>query len=97
MDEVRNIVVEELKQLEEYRDIVTNSEETLKISLIGKGSKIQSIGLVTLIFGIEERIQNDLGVSVQIASERAVSLSQSPFRTIGSLVSFASELVKEVR
>lgn len=64
--------------------------------LLGKGALVDSIGLVTVIMEFEQRL-SDAGVSVTLVSEKAMSASRSPFRTIGSLAQFACELAAEAR
>ncbi len=64
--------------------------------LLGKGAVVDSIGLVTVIMEFEQRL-SDAGVSVTLVSEKAMSASRSPFRTIGSLAQFACDLAAEAR
>jgi acyl carrier protein len=53
--------------------------------LLGRGSVIDSLGLVTLIVEIEQRLEERHGIIVTLADERAMSRRDSPFRTVGSL------------
>lgn len=97
MDAIHRIVVEELRLVEDVRSIMPSEQETLNTPLLGKYSQLDSVKLIMLIFAIEHRVQDELGVSIQISSERAVSQSQSPFRNIRSLVKLTDELVKKRR
>ena len=57
-------------------------EET---AIIGEGAVLDSIGLVSLIVDIEQRLEMDHEVAVTLASDRAMSQRSSPFRTAGKL------------
>ena len=63
-------------------DPATVGEET---AIIGSGAVVDSIGVVSLIVDIEQRLELEHQVSVTLASERAMSQRSSPFRTAGVL------------
>jgi acyl carrier protein len=63
--------------------------------LFGESGLLDSVGLVSLIVAVEQEIENDLGVSVVLADERAMSQANSPFRTLGALAEYASTLAAE--
>jgi acyl carrier protein len=65
--------------------------------LIGRKAVLNSLGLVSLIVDIEQRLSDDYEISVTIADERAMSQEKSPFRTIGTLAEYISLLIKEHR
>jgi acyl carrier protein len=69
----------------------TPSEETV---LLGTGSKLDSISLVTLIVDVEQRVATVYDLSVTLASEAAMSRRSSPFRTIGTLADYVCELAR---
>jgi acyl carrier protein len=54
------------------------TEETV---IIGPEAVIDSIGVVSLIVDIEQRLEMDHQISVTLASDRAMSQRNSPFRT----------------
>src|SRR3712207_865923 len=64
--------------------------------LFGVDGVLDSVGLVSLVLAAEEAIRDAVGVDVTLADERALSLSRSPFRTIGSLAEYAEQLVERV-
>jgi len=66
------------------------SRETL---LFGDAGLLDSVGLVSLIVAIEQEIESDLGLSIVLADERAMSQKHSPFRSIGALADYAASLV----
>jgi acyl carrier protein len=56
--------------------------------LIGPGSLLDSLGLVRLIVDLEQRLQDEYGISLTLADERAMSQKNSPFRTVQSLAGY---------
>ena len=53
--------------------------------LFGAKSPLDSMALVSLLADVEGRLARDLGRTVVLADDRAMSQLRSPFRTVGSL------------
>lgn len=66
-----------------------------KTRLIGSSAVIDSMGLVTLIVNIEQTLNDQDGVLVTIADERALSQENSPFRTVDTLTDYVTALLQE--
>lgn len=73
-------------------DASTISEDT---SIVGPGAVLDSIGVVSLIVDIEQRLEMDHQVSVTLANDRAMSQKNSPFRTVGVLADHVIATEKE--
>lgn len=56
--------------------------------LFGRGSRLDSLGLVNLIVAVEGSLADELGVEITLADEKAMSQASSPFRTVDTLVDF---------
>ena len=80
-----NLELQEERRLEKSGDTV----------LFGQLGRLDSLGLVRLIVGTEEKIEEELGVTIRIADERAMSEQRSPFKTVGSLIDYVSLLLSE--
>ena len=63
--------------------------------LFGEGSTIDSLGLVGLIVGVEQRAAEQFEAAITIVNEKAMSLRNSPFRTVGTLADYVGELLQE--
>ena len=61
--------------------------------LYGSTGKLESIDVVTLIMEVEDEIKAQFGTSITIADDRAMSLENSPFRTVGTLTDYVAELL----
>lgn len=79
---------------EKKRGELPLSEDT---KLIGREAMLDSLGFVTLIIDIEQRILNELGIDLVITNERAMSLEHSPFLTVGTLVDYTTSLIEELQ
>ena len=61
--------------------------------LYGDDGLLDSIQLVNLIVAVEQRVEEEMGFSVAIADEKAISQRNSPFRTVGTLCDYISGIV----
>jgi acyl carrier protein len=62
--------------------------------LIGRKGVLDSMGLVTLVVDVEQRLEEEHDVVVIIADERAMSQKHSPFRSVGSLADYIVRLIE---
>ena len=65
--------------------------------LLGSQSVLDSLHLVSLLINIEREVEDTLGVALTLANERALSMKESPFRTIESLASYIGVLISEAQ
>lgn len=65
------------------------------ISLIGPRSVLDSLGLVTLLVDLEQRLDDEHGLALTLADESALSQKSSPFRTVRSLADHICGLIEE--
>lgn len=92
-DEVIELIYDAIDVINDRLEVkLKKSSET---SLYGKKSKIDSIGLVSLIVAIEELLEEKTNMVVAIADERALSLQHSPFRTVGTLADYIIMVIEE--
>lgn len=57
------------------------AEVTEDSVLVGPGALFDSIGVVTLIIDVEQKLEMEHDLSVTLASDKAMSQRSSPFRT----------------
>jgi acyl carrier protein len=95
-DEVMKVVLESVAELNLQLDASQQLELTPDTQLFGRGSRLDSLGLVNLIVLVEEKAADTFGKSVTIADERAMSQKSSPFRTVRTLSEYLFGLLKEV-
>jgi acyl carrier protein len=94
---VAGIVYEAVDEYNQELPADEQLDKSLDCLLYGKSGKLDSLGLVNLIVLIERKVEEEYGVPIMIADERAMSQERSPFRTIGRLVEYISMLLEENR
>ena len=62
--------------------------------LLGSQSVLDSMHLVSLIVAIEREVEDMFGVTLTLVDERALSMKESPFRSIQSLADYIGILIK---
>ena len=86
------IVLECVGRLNEGR----RSDDLLDVGpdavIFGRGSRLDSLGLVTLLIEIEEQLAAR-GRAVTLADAHAMSQARSPFRDVPALVSYLDRLL----
>ena len=90
LDLIYEAIDEINQQLPPGRAMVKSPETVL----FGKGAQLDSLGLVNLVVGTEQRLSDTFGVALTLANEKAFSMKQSPFRTVGSLADYVTGLLK---
>ena len=65
--------------------------------LLGSQSVLDSMHLVSLIVTIEREVEDTFGVALTLADERALSMKESPFRSIQSLADYIGILIIDAR
>ena len=64
-------------------------------ALFGHAGALDSLGLVNLIVAVEQAVEDELGVPVALADEKAMSQNASPFRTVGTLADYVRRQISE--
>jgi acyl carrier protein len=70
----------------------TVTEETV---LVGNDAVLDSLGVVSLIVEVEQRVEGSHGISVTLANDKAMSQKNSPFRTVGVLTDHVLAMAQE--
>jgi len=70
-------------------------EKSLAAPLYGASGKLESLDFVTLIMEVEEKVNAEFGADITIADENLLSKEKSPFSTLGTLIEYLQELLKE--
>ncbi len=63
--------------------------------LFGEGGVLDSMGLVTLVIDVEQRLNSRYALTLRLADERAMSRRSSPFRRIDTLADYILTLISE--
>lgn len=90
---ISKLVFDCIDQYQQELDNRIDLSEGEQTRLFGGNAPLDSLSLVSLIVNIEETIENELGVSLILADEKAMSRRTSPFSRIVNLVDYIEELV----
>ena len=91
-EEILYPAIEEINETLDEGEQLAKSPDTV---LFGDGALLDSVGLVNFIVTAERVAQEVTGKAITLASEKAFSRHQSPFRTVGSLAEYIEELLAE--
>lgn len=94
---VVTLITDGLRDLYEQNGIAVGDEPGEDTHLIGRRALLDSLGLVTLIVDLEQKIEETFDVALTLANERAMSQKNSPFLTVGSLADYICALLNEQR
>ena len=82
--------IEAANKLSDAPEPLVPAEETV---LFGRGFGLDSLGLVSLIVDIERLLEEEHGVVLTLADDKAMSQKTSPFRTVGTLADYIGTLL----
>lgn len=95
-DELKAAIESVLREVAEMQSIPLPPEKLAEdFPLIGSKSLLDSMAFVMLTAGIEQRLSEQEDLTVTVVSEKAMSMRNSPFRTLGSLTDYVYELCLE--
>jgi|SRR6267142_436499 len=90
-----SLIVNVLRGLDGRPGTTLPAELNADTPLFGRDGFLDSLGLVTLVVGVEQAIEDTFDARVGLADERAMSQTRSPYRTIGSLAEYAGRVIDE--
>ena len=94
-DDIIKIIFESIDDINNGQSEDLKIEKSLETQLYGKDGKVDSLGLVNLMVFIEQNIEDKLDRNITIASEKAMSLKNSPFVNVSSLANYIETLLTE--
>ena len=96
-DEVTRVLFDVVDELNDQLPNERQLEKSADTVLFGRNGKLDSLGLVRLIIGAEERIEEEFDVTISLADAAAMSQERSPYRTIGALADYITLLLDELQ
>ncbi|WP_322488673.1 hypothetical protein [Chloroflexus sp.] len=90
-----NLVITSLRDVLEQsgRPLPETIDETTL--LFGKGALLDSLALVSMVVDLEQRLEEEYGLTLTLADDRAMSQRNSPFHSVGALVDYLDQLIIE--
>lgn len=91
VDAMTKLLQHAVKQEGEYSTVQVNGSSPL----VGGDAVLSSMALVSYVVDVEAMVADEQDVEVVLVNEKALSRSESPFRTIDTLADYVIELVEE--
>lgn len=93
--DVAALVLASLRDVLLQRDRPIPDDLGEETALIGQQSILDSLGMVTLIVDLEQKIEEEYDLALTLADDRAMSQKHSPFRTVQSLTDYICTRIAE--
>lgn len=84
--------IDNVNQLLDKEEKIEKAPDT---ALFGPSGVLDSLGFVNLIVAVEQKIEEEFGVAITLADERAMSRRNNPFQTIRTLSDYITSLLEE--
>ena len=94
-EKVLQAIFDAIDEINEQRPEEQRLEKSADTVLFGESGTLDSLGLVNFIVAVEQRLEDVFGASLALADEKAMSLKNSPFRSVKTLAEYASSLMGE--
>ena len=97
-DDVEKVIDLIFETIDKFNNEYSNEiqlEKSSHTALLGRGSKLDSLGLINLIVAVEQNVEDKFDITITLADERAMSQEISPFRTVGSLADYIEMILVE--
>ena len=94
-DKIIQTIFDVIDELKQQVPVIQQLDKSVDTVLFGKSGQLDSLGLVNLIVATEQKIEEEFGVAMTLADEKALSRKSSPFRTIGTLADYISLLLEK--
>jgi acyl carrier protein len=89
------IIYAALKEVLEQAALPPLASLTEDTVIVGKDAVLDSLGVVSLIVEVEQALEQKHDVSITLASDKAMSAKNSPFRTVGVLADHVLQTIAE--
>ena len=90
---VENIIVMQLKELNQELDKKELEQPTINTKILGGKGCLDSLALVSFITDLEDAIDEAFDKEIVLADEKAMSQKTSPFRSVASLRDYIIKLL----
>jgi len=92
--EILKLIYEVIDEMNQALPAGSRLDKSPSTILFGANGKLDSLGLVNLITLTEQKVEDELGTTIVIADERAMSQEESPFQTVASLSAYICSLLR---
>ena len=94
-EQIFKIIESAVNDINEELDYDSLRNVTDDTPLFGGDEGIDSLSLVLVVTNVESEIFNELDKSISLANEKAMSMRNSPYRTVGTLADYAIQCMED--
>ncbi len=87
-DQTLRLVFEAIDQVNQQLPAAKRLAKRPDTVIVGPGGPLDSLGIVTFVIALEEKLGDALSRSVQLLDESVLSDAEGPFHTVGSLAQY---------
>ena len=70
-------------------------DKSLDAPLSGEGGRLDSLGLVNLLFATEQKLESEFNASVTLMDDAAMGADANPFRTLGTMADHVAAVLEK--
>lgn len=90
---IANAVYAAIDDLNKQLPKAKRLDKSMDAAMAADGGRLDSLGVVNLLFNTEKRVEQGLGISLSLAEE-AVAADDEVFRTVGSYCEFVRSVAE---
>ena len=91
---VEDLIIKAIKETVETLPGNLHFNEKTDTILFGLDGVFDSLGLVTFLVCLEQIIEDEFNIEITIADEKAMSMENSPFKSIDTLAQYIDSIIK---
>ncbi len=88
-------VMEAIDELNDQLPKEDKLEKSINTALFGNGGKLDSLGLVSLVTTIEQKIEENFGITATLLEDIADLENDNPFSTVKTLADYISSTLEK--
>ena len=92
-ENIEILIYDSLKETVDLLPGNISFEKNRETSLLSSDGILDSLGLVTFLVNLEQKISDEFDLQITIADEKSFSIKNSPFKNIGSLTDYIKSML----
>jgi acyl carrier protein len=93
-DNIIQVIFQAIDELNEQLPKKERLDKSVDMELFGSGGKLDSLRLVSLVTTLEQKIEENFGITVTVFDHLASSENDNPFMTVNSLADFVVSILE---
>lgn len=94
-EKVLQVVLESIDELNAQLPKEDKFKKSIDTALFGNGGSIDSLGLISLVTTLEQKIEDNFGISTTLLEDIAALENDNPFRSIKALTNYLTSILEK--